>query len=129
MDLKRFDTRTRSESGIEVELLDLRTLKKSGVFIKVHGRDSQIYRDANTEMNRQIAEILEARGKVTDEEKEEMACEMLAACTIEWRGLESGGVEYVFDGPSKAKQLYRDYPAIREQVDRTIGNRANFINA
>lgn len=129
--LDRFDTRTRANEGVEIELKHVKTGEPMGCFITVLGTDSDAFRRLKTDRERQALDLISKKGADGDlsaEEREEAALALLAGCTVGWRELEQGGKPLVFS-PAAAAQLYRDYPPIREQVDRAIANRANFLLA
>jgi hypothetical protein len=122
--LKQFDTKTGANAGVEVELKFIGSGAPSGAFIRVLGTDSDVFRDMQIERAREALDR-EAKGlpEWTAEERDERSVQTLARCTLGWRGLD--GID---DFSIKAAEaLYRDYPAIREQVNIAIANRANFL--
>lgn len=125
--LAKFDTRTRANQGVEIQLKDLRTGKPAGAFITIIGQDSDRFQEVKTEQARELADSMSGE-RPTAAMINAMTCRTLAACTLGWRGLDGP------DGPlqfsvSAAEQLYRDYPAIRDQVNEEIADRANFVLA
>lgn len=52
--------------------------------------------------------------------------ELLVACTVEWKNLEWQGDALEFN-PGNAAFIYQKVPAIREQLNRFVGNRKNFF--
>jgi len=122
--LKQFDTKTGSNAGVEIELKIIGSGAPSGAFIRVHGIDSDKFRDMQLERARESLER-EAKGLPdwTPGERDERGVKTLAACTLGWRGLDDIGDFSV----KAAEALYRDYPAIREQINVAIANRANFL--
>lgn len=123
-----FETRKRSEAGVEIELLSLRTRKGSGAFITVFGMDSDVFRAAKAERARVFAEKAEAGQEVSAVDVEESQVELLARCTKGWRGIARNKAPLQFSLDA-ARALYRDFPAIREQINQAIGDRANFVGA
>ena len=124
-----FDTKTKANAGVEVELTSPRTFEGTGVFITVHGTDSDQFRKASAEMARRTLELSQAGGgKVDQEQRDELQANLLAACTSGWRGLEDDGKEIPF-AKAKAAQIYLSHPVIREQVDSAIANRQAFLKA
>lgn len=123
-----FETVKRSEAGVEIELLNLKTHKGSGAFITVCGMDSDVFRAAKVDRARVIAKKTEAGEEVTAADIEEMQIELLARCTKGWRNIARAGelLEFSLDA---ARKLYRDFPAIREQINQAIGDRGNFVGA
>lgn len=123
-----FDTVTLANEGIEVELPVAKTGKPSGNWIKVYGSDSDVFREIRIERSRQYAERIAAGGaeEYTAEEREDMAADTLARCTISWRGPSFVGRPFSVDA---ARKLYKAYPLIRETINVAVGNRANFALA
>jgi hypothetical protein len=130
MELDSFDTITLSNKGVEFALKDLRTNKDTDAFITVIGRDSDEYRAIRTERTRMLADRASAgqSDEFTQAELDTLACELLGRCTKGWRGITQKGEAIVFSEKA-AMDLYAKYPAIREQVNVFIGERANFILA
>ena len=130
MDIKLFDTKAKSESGVDIELRDLRTGKGSGVFITVIGTDSDRFAELSAECARRISQILADTGQqeLNRDQMNKMSIELLAGCTLGWRGLEANGEPMAFSTDA-ARWLYTDYPAIREQINVAIADRKNFLSA
>lgn len=128
MDLKLFDTKTKANEGVEIELRDLRTGKGSGAFIKVLGTDSDRFAELSADRARQVTAILERTGKkeLSREEINGLTVDLLVGCTVGWRGLESGGEVFEYS-PANARRLYEEFPAIREQINLAIADRSNFL--
>ena len=132
--LAMFDTKTKANAGVEVELTSPRTFEGTGVFITVHGTDSDQFRKASAEMARRTLELSQAGGgKVDQEQRDELQANLLAACTIGWRGLVdediTGEDKNVPFTKAKVAQIYLSHPVIREQVDAAIANRQAFLKA
>ena len=131
MKLAKFDTVTKATEGVEVELLDIASGEGSGVFIKVLGTDSKAFKQRSAELSRNAVDRRRARdGQPADpDENDSDEAELLSNCTVAWRGLENDdGTDLVFT-KAKAKELYLNYPLIKEQVDRAISDRARFIKS
>lgn len=127
MKLSKFNTLTKSNEGIEIELVDIATGEGSGAFIKVLGTDSKKFKDTNADRARQALERIRNKVEQTKQEQEDEAAFLLASCTVGWRGLEGDeGEEFPFS-EAAALDLYKQYPLIREQVDRAIADRSRFI--
>lgn len=128
-DLSRFDTRTKANDGVEMELRLIKGGSPSGVFLKLLGRDSDEFRSAMEDNSRTITERVAAgMPSLTQEQRSDMECELLSRCTTGWRNLEEKGAPLVFSR-SEAKRVYAQYPAIMEQANIFIGDRANFTVA
>ena len=130
MDLAQFDTTTLANVGVAIDIMALRTGKPSGVKITVYGSDSERFVEARTARAREVADIMGGNGgsDLTAQQLDMLACKMLAACTKGWEGLTHEGAPLEFS-EQKATWLYSRYPAIREQINRAIADRANFLQA
>ncbi|MBF0375535.1 MAG: hypothetical protein HQL38_18530 [Alphaproteobacteria bacterium] len=131
IDLASLDTAACANRGAAMTLLHPATrqplLDSEGqaVAITLAGQDSEAWRKAQRIVsNRRLA----ARGKakLTAEELEVEALEMLARCTLAWTGV-------VIDGkaldctPANARHLYERLPWVREQADDFVADRANYL--
>ena len=99
--------------------------------ILVAGVDSEQYQTAQRQAwERRLDRSSQGRAKPTFEEFEQDGLELLVACTLGWRGLVKEGQELAYS-PAAARKLYSDprYVWLRTQVDRFIGDRANFFPA
>lgn len=131
-DLPELDTKQNSEAGVAVPIRSLVNglpIVKNGVpfTLTVLGPDSKAYREA---MAKQRAADFQAQlldDKSVDEEKS--ASDFLASITTGWTGVfDAAGNALAFNREAVAA-MYLKYPAVRDQVDRFAGNRANFIAA
>lgn len=134
-DLDVIDTKTLSETGaaMPVKGLDGSALFNSAgkpVEIVVKGPDSADYMRL---VRAQIKKRMARAGAPTEEqslEDESDLIDLLVACTKGWNGmLAKGTAEPVLFTADACRQLYRDFPVIRDQVDSFIANRANFTLA
>ena len=125
--LDEFETQPRSEAGVEIELRLLKTGKLSGSFIKVKGMDSDTFLAAKADAARKLADIAESGRTVTPQDVLEAQCETLAACTVGWREVELVKGEPLEFSVANALMLYKRFPSIREQINREIGDRSNFV--
>lgn len=130
MELDRFDTKTRANEGIDFELSDLRTTKGSGVFFRILGSDGDTFQRLATERTRAVAKRLEESGadQLSREELDELTADMLASLTIGWRNLDVKGESLPFT-LENARMIYKKYPAIRDQINRAVADRGNFLLA
>lgn len=128
MDLKNYNLSKSADAGADLVIEDPITGEELDVTITLLGSDSAAYRNKAREMQRdRISKMAKGRNKKLDlsvSEKEE--CELLAACTVGWDGIELDGVEVAFSY-DEAVKLYLDFTWIKEQVDSFIGDRANFL--
>ena len=134
-DLDQIDTKTRSESGVtmNVKTLDGQPLKNRDggqVALILKGPDSTEYARL---LRSQIKKRMARSGVPTEEqiaEDERDLIELMVACTIGWKGvLNRGSGDEIEFTTEACRQLYRDFPVIRDQVDTFIANRANFTLA
>ena len=136
MDIAALDSVKAANNGFELELFHPGTMVNLGLFITVLGKDSAEFRKVSSAQNRKRLQKATKgggfrAGAVSMEEIEQDSIELLAACTVLWRDgdkktLTFAGKELECT-PENAKQVYTDYPWIREQVDAGVSDRANFI--
>jgi hypothetical protein len=126
-DLPEFDT--RASTGFELQLLDLRTNVPTERYITIHGVDSEVYRAASIEQQRRWINKKQNRRapSLSPEELENETIGMLAACTTGWRGFRDRKGDEIAFSREAAVALYRQFPAIRDQVSDAMGERANFL--
>ena len=129
MKLSSFDTKTKANGGAEVELKNVATGGGSGVYFTILGTDGDRYRELQAERSRGILDKVKKRGTdaiPSNEEIDRSACEMLAKCTVGWRGLEddSGPVPFSYEA---AFDIYMKYPRIRDQINVAMADPANFL--
>lgn len=121
-ELTQFDT-SSANAGTKMELRDAAdapVLKADGspMTITLLGKDSDAFiKQENAATNRRLAQG--PRAKVTAEALKADAVAILARCTVAWDFSEPCTYE-------SAVALYNKFPAIREQVDAFIADRANF---
>jgi hypothetical protein len=132
--LALFDTVSACNQAAKIELRHPVTREGVGMFIYVVGRDSDVLRQRNNDINdanRTRAFMFAKQGKPieprTREEEEEEQLTTLALCTTGYEGvLNKDGTERKFSHRD-ACELYRDHPVIRDQIDNAIMQYANFI--
>lgn len=93
------------------------------ITIKLLGKDSAEYRKAVSKVGNSR---INQRKKVTVEQTQQDALDLLVAVTVGWAGMTENGEELEFS-PENAKRVYRDYPWIKEQADEFVHDRANFM--
>ncbi len=130
-DLSTLDVIKFANVGTAVDILHPVTKEPLGFSITVLGSDGAAFKKISIEQARRRLAKMEKNGgfkpsAVSQEEREEDAVELLAACTTSWTkfNLEGANPSFNFDN---AVALYSRFPWLREQVDQAIGNRANFI--
>ena len=119
MELKTLYTREDSNAGAEIQIRDPRTGEETDFFIKVVGTSS----DKWTEVKRsiRIAATIDGEAPFMSE------AEMLAEVVLDWRGLVDNGEPVLFT-KEVAAQLFIESPEVFEQVNRFVGDSANFTN-
>lgn len=142
LDLSSLDTVAACDAGAEIELLHPVNKTPLGIFIKVLGKDSAVFKGhLRQSLNDRLAKQASAkrRGKdlepSTIEDGEREGLEALAVCTVGWWSVD--GEERVptikFRGQDlpftreNVKMLYAALPWIKQQVDEGIGDLANFL--
>lgn len=122
MDLSTLNTAKGATEGAELTLRHPVTNDELDGKIRLKGGDSREYRAA---LHRTFQDRVK-RGGRTYEETEDTTASILAEVTIDWGGIEENGEEVPF-GYENAKRIYSEYPWIREQVERFIADRSNFL--
>jgi hypothetical protein len=130
-DLTELSTAKKSEDGAVLEVLHPTNDTKLGIKITVVGADSTIYRSfVNKQANAMRQKITPSRGfnMAPIEKDQEQATDLLVACTLGWEGIDMDGKKYPFS-KENAKALYANpgFSWLREQVDKFIADRANFL--
>ena len=147
-DLSDLDTSVASDKGAEIEIRHPVTNEKTGIFITILGKHSEVFLEhtrhrVNERLRKEAA--YERSGKPvempTAEEIEESAVELLVLCTIGWRQetVQEGKIvseaSLLYKGEKlpfsivNAKRIYTDLLFIKKQVDVAIGDLENFMRA
>ncbi|CDH43851.1 hypothetical protein [Candidatus Contendibacter odensensis] len=131
--LPDFDTVSASDAGATLTLVRedngaiARDKDGNPITLTVLGSDSAQYRKAQQKnLNRRLAK---RTVKVTAEELEAEALDILASATVAWSGFFDGIGDPIPCTPGNALDLYKSYPSIREQADRFVSDRANFLGS
>ena len=126
MDLNEIKIADKSEEGEVLTVLHPVTYTETDIKIRLAGSDSARYRN-------KIKKIAEKdKGKRKNnfnlDAAERQGAEILAACTLDWKGIQRGGVDIPFTYEN-AVELYADPNLrwLREQVDEFIADRTNFF--
>ena len=97
----------------------------AAIGLRLLGKDSEIYRAAQRSVtNRRLN--LKGNASITAERIETEANEILAKCTVAWTGIVFKG-ETLECNVANAKDIYKEVPWLKEQVDEFIAERANFL--
>lgn len=122
----KIDTKTAANEGAKMEVRDaagvpLTKADGTPITITLLGRDSDAFvQQENRNTNRRLQQG--PRVKLTAEALKAEAINLLARCTKAWD----------FDEPCNvdtATELYTRFPAIKDQADEFIAERANFTKA
>lgn len=96
------------------------------MYIELYGQDSSKYKQiTNAQQNRNLQKMQRNRRGMTAEQMDANAMELLVGCTASWN-IQLGGDKPECDEQT-VKQVYTDYPWIREQVDSFVHDRSNFF--
>lgn len=122
------DVAAKAEAGADLEVLDPVTGESVGVTITLAGADSTIHRKATaTIAKRRMSNAKGFRNRALDPEKfEAESIEVLAACTLGWKGVVVDGAPLPC-GRDNAVMLYTRFPWLREQVDQFISDRSAYL--
>ena len=113
---------------VEVEIINPLTKKKTGLFITVLSRDSDVYKSVTKQQGNQRFKSFGRKTSspgLTVEELEEESLQLLVACTKSWRNMLYRGQEMEFT-TANVRIIYENVPTIREQVDDAVHDRGNF---
>lgn len=127
-DFAKRDVAAKAEEGAELEVLDPVTGETVGVFITLAGADSSVHRKATAMIaKRRMNGAKGFRSKSFDPEKfEAESIEVLAACTLGWKGVVVDGAALPC-GRDNAIKLYTRFPWLREQVDQFVSDRTEYL--
>ena len=123
-DLAKLDTAKVAEEGAELRVAHPTTGEDLGITITLIGTDSKTFRDISK--SRATASLKKKTREIDLDQNESEAVELLAKCTKGWTGITENGKEIVFSHDN-AVQLYTKYLWLREQIDRFMADRSNFL--
>ena len=123
-DLAKLDTAKVAEEGAELRVAHPTTGEDLGITITLIGTDSKTFRDISK--SRATASLKKKTREIDLDQNESDAVELLAKCTKGWSGITENGKEIVFSHDN-AVQLYTKYLWLREQIDRFMADRSNFL--
>lgn len=128
MDLLQLDSVSVANEGSELTVLHPATQEETDIKIILRGADSDEYR-SNT---RRRVEQMQRNAKLKNQpdmdvkDLEDKHIELLAGLTLSWTGVQKGE-EDVPCTPENVKDIYTNWPWIKEQVNKFVEDRANFI--
>lgn len=123
-DLATLDTAKVAEEGAELHVAHPTTGEDLGIKITLIGTDSKTFRDISK--SRATASLKKKSREIDLDQNEAESVELLAKCTKGWSGITEGGVEVKFSYENAVK-LYTKYLWLREQIDRFMADRSNFL--
>lgn len=135
MDMGAFATAEKADKGVEltlrhpttgVMLFDEKT--KAPVGITLAGKDSRTCRSATARAAtaRAKSAVAIGAGRISAEQYQADAMDVAIACTLSWRNIQLGGEELSCT-PENIRKLYETVPAVYEQVERFIEDRAAYL--
>ena len=122
------DVAAKAEEGAELEVLDPATGEAVGVYIMLAGADSSVHRKASVNISkRRLNGQKGFRNRGFDPEKAEAEnIEILAACTLSWKGVLVDGAPLPCSRDNAIK-MYTRFPWLREQVEQFISDRSAYL--
>lgn len=129
MKLSQFKT-PKSDEGSWMQVCDVATLRPiEGVRIRLAGSDSKIYneishKNSNRRLNNRKG-IHKMRFDSLELEEDRKA--LMAHCTLAWEGIEDDDGMPVECNYENAYMVYRECPAIYDQVVEFVEDRENFL--
>jgi hypothetical protein len=135
MDLATLDSVEKADDGATLEIrspIDGAVLTdeatKEPVTVTVLGVDSKEYRrQTHRAANRRLKQgSRSGRIKITAEELEAEAIDLLVSVTMGWTHVEVDGTELECT-PQNVRLVYDRFPWLREQVDEFVLDRTNFL--
>ena len=123
-DLAKLDTAKVAEEGAELRVAHPTTGEDLGITITLIGTDSKTFRDISK--IRATMALKKKTREIDLDQNESDAVELLAKCTKGWSGITENGKDIPFSYDN-AVQLYTKYLWLREQIDRFMADRSNFL--
>lgn len=122
-DLAALDVSQKSEDGRALEICDPDTGEELGISIVLRGSESDTYkRTARAQINKYRNM---PKSKMTIEQIEADAIELLASCTVSWSGIDLDGAELPCNR-ANATMLYTRFGWIKRLVDAFVSDEANY---
>ena len=123
-DFTKLDFAAKAEEGAVMQVKNPLTGEALGATITLIGTDSKAFRDLAKQ--RATAALKRTKEEQESFDVDASSVELLAKCTLAWSGIEEGGKSVEFSQENAVK-MYSKYHWLKEQVDRFIGDRANFL--
>ena len=123
-DLATLDTAKVAEEGAELRVAHPTTGEDLGITITLIGTDSKTFRDISK--IRATMALKKKTREIDLDQNEQDSIELLARCTKCWSGITENGKDIPFNHEN-AVELYTKYLWLREQIDRFMADRSNFL--
>ena len=123
-DLATLDTAKVAEEGAELLVSHPTTGEDLGIKITLIGTDSKTFRDISK--IRATMALKKKSREIDLDQNEQDSIELLARCTKGWSGITENGKDIPFSHEN-AVELYTKYLWLREQIDRFMADRSNFL--
>jgi len=124
MELEQFYTLDRHNDGAEIQLKD-ESGNLTECFLKVVGPDSDIWREALSEMQRDALMASFAESK--DVSKGERRAKYLSRAVLDWKGFTDKDDKPAEFDQKRVNTMFIMAPYIADQVDKFVGKRENFM--
>jgi len=142
MDISKINIVKAATDGIDVDIVNPATGKKTDLKIRVVGAMNAVYKDEVFILRAEIEDFKEQNklpADATNKQKAEfdikigkfddnLTAKFLAKYTLGWEGMEEDGKPVTFS-KQEAERIYAEYPIILSQVQRAMTDLANFMKA
>lgn len=127
-DLLSVRTVDKSNEGVEMEILHPSERTGMGMFLIVHGEDSDNYKRSLGKVAARKEKQQRQTGKIriNHEDIEFGMLQTALECVSNWRGVVEDGKKLEFTRPN-LKRILTEYWWITEQVTQYVNDRANFM--
>jgi len=126
MELESLFTKKLHEAGSKMPVLNPHTGEDTEIYFEVMGTDSQAWRDAVTETDKAIVEIMREGRAVTTQDYEKRDLDRILSVITGWGGITKNGKKFPFS-KANCRTLLTESPSLIKQIDRYLGNNKNFM--
>jgi hypothetical protein len=123
-DFTKLDFATKAEAGAVMQVKNPLTGEALGATVTVIGTDSKTFR--NLAKQRSVASMERTAEDLKTYDADADNISMIAKCILGWTGIFEGETEIKFSYENAVMMLTK-YSWLREQIDRFVGDRANFL--
>lgn len=124
MDLSEIRKQAQDEAWVTI--LHPVSGAETSMRIRLLSPDSERYRQIDNRIRNATTKSMTKRGGLSAEELSESGLQLLIQATVGWENVIFDGQPIQFS-PENVRTVYTDFPFIREQVDRFLGDRRNFF--